>query len=182
MNETEDFLAHYGIKGMKWGVRREPGPDGTVGGKGSRKAARQEKRASRKAARKTARQENFKRPRSEEAKEASAARARTKQHGTDALSNEDLKKLVNRMNLEQQYTNLQAAGKAQTARQAGQTYVSDILKDVGRDLASEAIKWGVREAAKSATSKASASRQSRTANATRTGQKALTSGRKRLNR
>lgn len=32
MADTDDFLAHYGIKGMKWGVRRTPGPDGTVGG------------------------------------------------------------------------------------------------------------------------------------------------------
>lgn len=27
----DDYLAHYGIKGMRWGVRRKPGPDGTIG-------------------------------------------------------------------------------------------------------------------------------------------------------
>ena len=27
----DDYLEHYGIKGMKWGVRREEGPDGLVG-------------------------------------------------------------------------------------------------------------------------------------------------------
>ena len=27
----ENYLEHYGIKGMKWGVRRKPGPDGTIG-------------------------------------------------------------------------------------------------------------------------------------------------------
>lgn len=34
MTDTEDFLEHYGIKGMKWGVRRKRGSDGrVVGGK-----------------------------------------------------------------------------------------------------------------------------------------------------
>lgn len=27
----DDYLAHYGVKGMKWGVRRDVGPDGLVG-------------------------------------------------------------------------------------------------------------------------------------------------------
>jgi hypothetical protein len=29
--KVEGFLAHYGIKGMRWGVRRSRGPSGTVG-------------------------------------------------------------------------------------------------------------------------------------------------------
>lgn len=180
-DSTNNFLTHYGIKGMKWGVRRKPGPDGTVGGSGTTKATRKEKREARKAARKQSVKENIKRPRSEDAVKAGAARARTKKHGTDALTNQELQAVVQRMNLEQQYTNLKAAGKADSARKAGQTYVADILKDAGRDLAMEAIKWGVRETAKSAANKAS-SRSSRTTNATRVGQKELEAGRKRLNR
>lgn len=35
--EVERYLAHFGIKGMKWGVRRKRGSDGTVGGKKSTK-------------------------------------------------------------------------------------------------------------------------------------------------
>jgi hypothetical protein len=27
---VDDVLEHYGIKGMKWGIRRKDGPDGTV--------------------------------------------------------------------------------------------------------------------------------------------------------
>lgn len=33
--EVNNFLAHYGILGMKWGVRRQPGPNGLVGKGGS---------------------------------------------------------------------------------------------------------------------------------------------------
>lgn len=31
-DQVIDFLEHFGIKGMKWGVRRSRGADGTVGG------------------------------------------------------------------------------------------------------------------------------------------------------
>lgn len=30
--DQSDELMHYGVKGMRWGIRRKPGPDGTVGG------------------------------------------------------------------------------------------------------------------------------------------------------
>ena len=33
-HKADETLAHFGILGMKWGVRRKPGPNGTVG-KGS---------------------------------------------------------------------------------------------------------------------------------------------------
>src|SRR5699024_12863508 len=33
----DDYLEHYGVKGMKWGVRREEGPDGLVGKNNSSK-------------------------------------------------------------------------------------------------------------------------------------------------
>lgn len=33
----ENYLAHYGIKGMKWGVRRKEGPDGLVSSGSGRK-------------------------------------------------------------------------------------------------------------------------------------------------
>jgi hypothetical protein len=32
LEDGEDFLEHYGIKGMHWGVRRNPGPSGRVEG------------------------------------------------------------------------------------------------------------------------------------------------------
>lgn len=181
---SEEFLAHYGIKGMKWGVRRKVGPDGTVLTSAERKAARKEERELKKEAKRVERQENFKRPVTEDAQVSSASRARSEKHGTDALSNKELQALVTRMNLEQQYTNLQASGKAKTARQAGQEYVGDILKDVGRELASEALKWAAQEAVKTAfnQAKSSGSRGPSQRSSSRVAPLALEVGRRALSR
>lgn len=34
---NDDYLAHYGIKGMKWGVRRYQNKDGSLTAKGKKK-------------------------------------------------------------------------------------------------------------------------------------------------
>ena len=47
MTDTDDFLAHYGVKGMKWGVRR-----GVVNARNARTKKEDKVRSSRKDARK----------------------------------------------------------------------------------------------------------------------------------
>lgn len=73
-----EVLEHHGIKGMKWGIRRERGSDGTVGGGKPKQKV------------------------SKDAKKAAAAAEKAKKHGTKSLSNEEMQALVNRINLEQQ--------------------------------------------------------------------------------
>jgi len=95
----EDFLAHYGIKGQKWGVRRKD-PSGsaptsvdvqTKPGKGVAKTTG-----------------GTNHPVHEDAKKAAVSKQVAKKSSTDALSNQELQQLVSRMNLEQQYTRLKA--------------------------------------------------------------------------
>lgn len=139
-------LFHYGIKGMKWGVRRPDGPDGTV----SSRVRRKEKREAKATAKSEARggDEKWKRPVSEDAKNANNKRTRIKKHGTDAIDNKELKQLVNRMNLEQQYSSLVENQKASSKRRGAQSYVSDILKDAGKQAATEGVKWAATQAVK----------------------------------
>ena len=93
---VDSVLAHYGVKGMKWGVRRA-NPSGpqevkvksyagnrivrTTGGKGHAL--------------------------SEDATRAAVARRKAKKSNVRSLSNKELQDLVNRMNLEQQYAQLE---------------------------------------------------------------------------
>lgn len=72
-----DDLTHYGVKGMKWGVRRE---------ESSSTSSRT--------------------PRSEDAREFERNARKIQTHGTSALSNKELQSVLTRMNMENQYHNL----------------------------------------------------------------------------
>jgi hypothetical protein len=91
-------LAHYGVKGMRWGVRRSSskstGPEDitlkTVPGK----------RVSAKG--------GGRHPASEDARTAAIYKQKARKSTVDSLSNKELQALVNRMNLEQNYSRLTA--------------------------------------------------------------------------
>ena len=78
---ASDFLAHYGVKGMKWGVRKDR----------SRSSS------------------SSRRERSEDSARASAAATKAKSKGYDSLSNAEMRQLLERLNLERQMTQLQPA-------------------------------------------------------------------------
>lgn len=85
-----DFLEHYGVKGMKWGVRRSSSE--ISGSRGAFKRSKPDP--------------------SEDKQVANTYKAKVSKGNTDALSNKELKKLTERMQLEQTYTNLSAKQQA----------------------------------------------------------------------
>jgi hypothetical protein len=101
--EVDEFLSHFGVKGMKWGVRRASGSGSSA--------------------------------LHPDAVRINEHRARVKKGGTDALSTEELQRLVTRMNLEKQYSSLQppSAGK-RTGK-----FLADLLVNVGKQQASKAV-------------------------------------------
>ncbi len=101
-------VTHYGVKGMHWGVHKSGS-----GGKGSAPAP--------KAAPK---------PRlSADARAAENAFAKINRSGTGSLSNQELQGLVNRLNLEQQYSRLMSTpgGKQANELDRGHAAVKQIL-------------------------------------------------------
>lgn len=83
METIDDVLEHYGIKGMRWGVRR---------------TEEQLARARGRRVKET----------SEDAKGAKESLKKARKQGTQALSNKELQALNQRLNLEQQYARLTA--------------------------------------------------------------------------
>lgn len=115
----EETLAHYGVKGMRWGVRRARGSDGRVVETPVSVKTTPGKRV------KTSGGTGQK-P-SEDAVRVATARQKAKKSSLDSLSNKELQELVNRMNLEQQYSRL-SGGK----KNAGRKFIENQLKAEGR--------------------------------------------------
>ena len=88
MIEDHDVLAHFGVKGMRWGVRKtvRSAVAGKVAARRSAKNAHQ----------------------SEDAQAANAASSKLKKTGIKSLTNKEIKTLNERMQLEQSLRNLQA--------------------------------------------------------------------------
>lgn len=143
-NFTDEFLEHYGVKGMKWGVRRDRAE--------RRAAAKGEQLAFKRVTPKP--QKAFKRssPKPEassDKKEASSIQAKVyKKTNTSALSNNELRKVNERMRLEQEYSRLTnsnqtktgSAWVAKTAKEIGQNQIKRVANDAASRKVDELIK------------------------------------------
>ncbi len=113
----EKELKHFGVPGMKWGKHKaEVIPDGEV-------RVNQKKPGT-----KVASAGGKKIEAHPDAISAATSRQRAKASTTDALSNDELQKLVNRMNLEQQYSNILVK---EAATSKGKNWVKQ-LRTVGK--------------------------------------------------
>lgn len=120
---SDVVLAHYGVKGMRWGRRK--------GGDSSSESAAP------------------KGPVSSDAANAKKHGAKAKTSGTDALSNKELQDVVTRMNLEQQYSKLnsQTVAKGQSATKK---ILSDNAKQIAGQYVRKGMEYGIATAAAAA--------------------------------
>jgi hypothetical protein len=102
----DNFLEHYGVKGMKWGIRKDR--------KGSGK--------------------------------------KTAEQTAKTLTNKELKKRVDRMNLEKQYSSLSKKAEA-ASKSKGKKIVDEVLADFGGRVVKDLTKSGADVTAKYITKK-----------------------------
>lgn len=130
-NSFDGMLAHYGVRGMKWGVRKtaaERSAPSTVKVK-SRTALRGasditvKARAGRGVVSTKGGRKNVA---SDDAVQARAGRQKAKASTTDSLSNAELKKVVDRMQLEQKYRDLQ---KKEPRTKKGKDFLKQLFSD-----------------------------------------------------
>ena len=112
MDTYEDVLAHFGVKGMKWGVRKKRDSIGG-GDSGPHKST--------------------------DAVQVGASKAKVKKGGTDALSTRELQDLVTRMNLERQFSSLAPPNKTTAAKKFVADMLLQIGKEQAKRVASDLI-------------------------------------------
>lgn len=101
----EEFLEHFGVKGMRWGVRRESTTPST-------KAPEKPKTptpvvvSQQKGTSKLKTSGGTRQPASDEAVRAAALSQKLRKSGVNSLSNREMQDLVSRLNLEQQMNRL----------------------------------------------------------------------------
>ena len=95
---VSSFIEHHGVKGMRWGVRKRD----SGGSTSSTSITKRSTKKNGKVEVGKASKHNV----SEDAMKTKLNKATAKKHSTNALSTAELQSLVNRMNLEQQYSKL----------------------------------------------------------------------------
>lgn len=132
-----DYLEHYGVKGMKWGVRKS---DKTTNVSGN--TIRSSKRGKIKGVELSEdNKQKASRP-SDDKTEASILEQRIKSGSTDSLSNKELELVVNRKNLEKRYR--EVVSKETDRGMVG--FGKSVVKDLGKDYAKNAMKNTIKEA------------------------------------
>lgn len=116
METIDDVLEHYGIKGMKWGVRRSD--EQLARARGRRKEKGEPVTPTKKSA---------------DAKKAAAAKDIAKKEGVGALSNDQLQDLNKRLNLEQQYSKLTTGNKPESLVGMGAVFARDMAVSVAKN-------------------------------------------------
>lgn len=122
-------LSHHGVKGMKWGVRKDQTPTGVEvvqkrpGGRLTTKGGQNQ-------------------PAHEDAKRAATAAQKAKASTVDSLSDQELSTLVRRMNLEQQYHTLSQNRKGPVAKFIEKLFVDQAKKQTSAAFNAQAEAYG----------------------------------------
>lgn len=123
MTIIEDELAHYGILGMKWGVRRTDAQLARARGKKPTRLTRKEKKELKKLPKVRMRPNS-----SEDAAKVSVSRTQADKLGVQSLSNKQLQQINERLNLEQNYARLTNSPEGKSKMKQGKEILDASIK------------------------------------------------------
>ena len=123
----ENYLAHYGIMGMKWGVRRYQNADGSLTAAGKERYGSDGKVGGGSVSAKAKTAKNI--LKSDSGSRSSKALKEARRKDMDELSTQELREINNRLNEEQRYLNL-----TRGMTSDGKKFVKEISKNVAAGI------------------------------------------------
>lgn len=165
----ENELMHWGIKGMKWGIRRYQNKDGSLTPAGRKRYAqemaklKEEEKIAKNKLRTQAKLNKLEEKRKEvEALKSGKPLPKTTQNTSKPsvkdMSDDELRRVVNRMMLEQQYSKLRPEQVS-----TGKKFVDKVMKDVvaptAVEVGKQVLKDSMTKAIKNASEDASKKKQ-----------------------
>lgn len=144
---VDDILAHHGVKGMKWGVRKDGSTSGSSTTTSRLRRPASDVTVAQKPGQFVRTSGGRKQTAADDAVRVAAARQLAKKSTTDALTTKQLQEAVTRMNLEQQYSQLV---KKADRRTRGTKFVHSLLgvKHPSQTNGNSAKQSGASDAAK----------------------------------
>lgn len=117
---SNDTLTHYGVLGMKWGVRRYQNKDGTLTSVGKRRLDKERKKA--------------------KVSDKQSATTKMKE-----MTDSELKERIARLELEKRYMDL-LKGAEKTKVNKGKAFVMDVIERSGQNIATQLATYALGKA------------------------------------
>lgn len=132
MEINNDYLAHYGILGMKWGVRRYQNKDGTLTSAGKKRAAKLESEYNKLVGKKDSSENN-----------TANSKTSTKKKSIKDMTDEELRAAINRKQLEDSYKSAypQQVKKGNSfAKKVGGVLINDMVIPAATDIGKQVLR------------------------------------------